>query len=354
MSDENLTCSFCFNSISIKELITCSVCKRHFHNFCINLKEEYILKSLSLNKNVVYNCNKCLISSNELISTVSALSIEVKELKSLLIELLNNAKYGSTRTNSQSAFNLNAKISGLDDAFTKQQKNVPAQVVDKNSNGALDKSCIDIGNSSGSPISQSVFDNAAVTDGDRVLNDVVDVVVSENNTQDNRQSLALVTNVTSLPSANIKSNANINVYPSTSSAASLNNDLHSGAGWTNVVKRKNKNKKRKVIVGQSNNSELDVIVQRKWVHLSSFKPTVTEDNIKMYVAKRIKINIEDIACFRLIKKDVNLEDVKKLNFKLGVSSEFYNELFDPRIWPSNIKVRHFKNFQKPSPDLPVK
>lgn len=71
------------------------------------------------------------------------------------------------------------------------------------------------------------------------------------------------------------------------------------AEWVNIKSRRNR---RKAIVGENNSDELQVVVKKKWIHLSSFKPNVTEDQIIAYVGKRIDISIDHMICYKLVKK----------------------------------------------------
>ncbi|XP_075167808.1 uncharacterized protein LOC142239962 [Haematobia irritans] len=107
-----------------------------------------------------------------------------------------------------------------------------------------------------------------------------------------------------------------------------------------------KKKRNRPIIGENVNNELDVIAVKKWIHVSSFKPHVSEDNIIEYVEKHIKISKEHLVCYKLVKKDADASLIKKVSFKIGVSPIYYDELFKPSVWPSSVRVRPFKFFQK--------
>lgn len=82
------------------------------------------------------------------------------------------------------------------------------------------------------------------------------------------------------------------------------------------------------------------------MHLSSFKNTVTEDDIISYVSKHLDIDKLHISCFKLVKKDTAVDDLKFVNFKLGVTSSFYDNLLNPDLWTMDIKVRAFVDFPR--------
>ncbi|XP_017462722.1 PREDICTED: putative mediator of RNA polymerase II transcription subunit 29, partial [Rhagoletis zephyria] len=64
------------------------------------------------------------------------------------------------------------------------------------------------------------------------------------------------------------------------------------AQWSIVANRRHKkqNQRNHRIIGSNVETQLGVIVRRKWLHLSSFVSTVTSDDIIAYVANRADIN----------------------------------------------------------------
>lgn len=376
-------CSKCFDYIDNNLHIICTICHRNFHNICANIDNLNALKLLNGNRNIVFNCDNCLSTSCGLVSTVYILSSEVNKLKSMVIDLskivetnINNKSTNVVIANNNALTNnsKNAHIGGVNKHIIAESNDVVAASANTShslsmgndaavNNLGFTNSVLSSAIINADRVNDIVVDNTTSTQsqsnslsgdavnaeshlspvvakhGNFVRDEVVGVVgYVNNNTQDNPMSLANGTNVHSLPSKNISCNANINMLPSTSNATS--------SEWVNASKKKNKQKR--FVVGESDNTELDVIVRKQWVHLSSFKPSVTEDHVKSYVAKRIDVGAEHIVCFKLIKKGVNLNDIDKINFKLGISSTFYDRILNPTVWPSDIKVRPFKNFRKKS------
>lgn len=117
--------------------------------------------------------------------------------------------------------------------------------------------------------------------------------------------------------------------------------------WIKVSdKRRNKNELH--VIGSNNNIELNVAVaaQLKWLHLASFLPTVSPSDILQYVEKHSGISKDLMSCFSLVKKDVESNTLKRVNFKLGVPEDVFGKLLRPEIWPAKVTVRPFRFFQR--------
>ncbi|XP_053968264.1 uncharacterized protein LOC128869683 [Anastrepha ludens] len=116
--------------------------------------------------------------------------------------------------------------------------------------------------------------------------------------------------------------------------------------WKTVTRANRKKLKQPLVIGSNQNSELSVVPNMKWLHISSFSNTVTAADIVDYVAKHAEIDRKFLSCYMLIKKDTLVKDFKKINFKLGVSEFSYDKLLNADIWPTNVKIRPFTFFQK--------
>lgn len=294
-------CDKCFKKIDQQNFVTCNVCKCKYHRICAKLDDVNIVIALEQCKYIVYNCENCLSTASDLVSNVSLLSKEIKELKILISRLLTNS-------------NNNCLLADELKQKEKQQSYAPSTLHSSNSSSKVLVDAVLPNNRSA-----VVFDAASLhqytSKGKMDIHHPLTVV--SNNVDDESDILSTV-NPESLPS---------------------NTD------WVNVRRRK---KPKKVIcVGDNSNDELDVVVKKKWVHLSSFKPSVSEDNIVKYVSNHLKIGKEHLECYKLVKKDTSLENLKFVNFKLGISSNFYNDLLNPSLWTSNIRIRPFKFFRPP-------
>lgn len=92
----------------------------------------------------------------------------------------------------------------------------------------------------------------------------------------------------------------------------------------NFKKLKNFNKHKKTLIITRNrilavgeNVSNAVVVKKKFLHISSFIPSVTTDQILNYVEKNAKIDKQHLECTRLVKKDVDVTSLKHVNFKIG-------------------------------------
>ena len=115
--------------------------------------------------------------------------------------------------------------------------------------------------------------------------------------------------------------------------------------WQNVTRRKKK-MQSSALVGERKNVNLDVVVTKKWVHVSSFKPNVSHESIINYVNENAGIPKEHIVCCKLIKRNADLEKLTKISFKLGVSPHYYDKITQPSLWPVDVRVRPFVFFIK--------
>lgn len=326
MTSISFICSKCYKNIQKNCEIVCNVCQTKFHKLCANVDNERAVNALENFENIVYNCDNCLQSSCELIKKISLLAYQIEELKSMFAQFV-NANNSENNNKSASHRSLPVLKTGLDSMSNLQ------------SNRSTNLSSIE---NAAVASSSNASENINVLGAAVNVRNVAAVVGLDGGVVANNVTLAgggaigkmvMQSNVDEFSDAVSESVHDVNV---------------NNARWNNVTTRKQR-KARVLVVGDNNNTELDVVVQKKWVHLSSFKNTVTEDQIIDYVGKRLDIDKSHISCFKLVKKDVSVNDLKFVNFKLGVSPGFYDALFKPELWTADIKVRPFKGFPKKRP-----
>ncbi|XP_036320602.1 nuclear pore complex protein NUP62-like [Rhagoletis pomonella] len=144
----------------------------------------------------------------------------------------------------------------------------------------------------------------------------------------------------------------VTAAPASDAAASshmpidVTNNVTGNAQWVKVSHKRHNNNNNIRIRGTSDNTDLIVADRYKLLHLASFSPSVSEDDIKNYVAKQIDLDRTLISCSKLIKKDVSAQSLNRINFKLGVPESCYEKLLCPDIWPTNVTVKPFLNFRK--------
>lgn len=399
MSSKKKVCSKCFNTIEKENYIKCDICHLYYHNICANIKSDKDYNVLINNKNILLHCDNCLVSSSDIIRCISRLSNEVNNLKLMIIELTNKVKNNNDNQQSQqsvisvNAENTNHNINSNNNAhMTYMEKDLALQQDVFNADRVAESEKI---SSIQTIRSESSFSH---------IND--DEAGSQNSLNSNQMNChnkhthINVHAITSLAGASsgkqqqpsgVKSNTAIQKKINTivvaddvdslgahsSSSSLLNTQMHDYdlphtsnnnqglhlpqqningdlSEFVTVRQKKHKKpKKPKVVYGDNDGNDLDVVTRNKWVHLSSFKSSVTENDIVSYVEKRLNISKEHLSCYKLVKKGTPSEEIKFINFKLGISPAYYNELLNPSLWQSNIRVRPFKFFPKTEPHRAV-
>lgn len=322
----NLICSACYKKIQKDSEIVCKICQCKLHKFCAKIDSDRAVNALASFNNIVYNCDNCLQSGCELVKKVSLLAYEIDELKSLFSQFISSYnKNNNTSNSSHRSFPLTQ--TGFEHVSRSNlSSNESKNAVVVCANPSLPN---DVGSASSKTVRIAVED----TVGDAGAAPGAAAAVGCNSVNNAVVSLL-----------------NDDVFSDAVSEVALGGSV-ANVGWTNVTRRKHT--KRRAVVGMNTNSELDVVTNKKWVHLASFKPTVTVDRIISYVSDHLKVDKDNISCYSLVKKDVPTENLKYVNFKLGVDPKLYNELFKPELWTANIKIRPFKFFPRIKPQQEI-
>lgn len=251
-----LVCSQCYKKIQLGSQVVCNICQRKFHTVCVKVDKESAINALSSFANIVFNCDNCLQSSCDLVKKISLLSYEMEEMKSMLAQLISS---NDNCNNSKNSANRSLPLlkTGLGDSMPQRSLASNAQSANLVRSSRCDIHAHD--NLSMCATTQSVVGDGVVGDG------VIAAAVSAT--------------VSSVDVAATNSNGAGAGYADVDvgSVSTLGGVSLEHGGWENVTRRKHKHKKRRVVVGENDNAELDVVVKKRWVHLSSFKNTVTED-----------------------------------------------------------------------------
>lgn len=292
MDPPNTLCAKCYNSLKTK-YIECHICRAKYHLLCAMIDEK-ICEIFKSNKNIVFNCNDCINVSSDLLSHISSLSNEIRELKKPVVET-------TTIIEDVKELKLGFKelVKNLERQNNQQKLHLP-----KNAN-------------------RNVIANQRT---------LANVVVGDTHCDDACSS------VTSFSAA--VSQVQSNTYDDTDNGES---------GFTTVRSRKRKN--RVIVVGKNDSNDLAVVAKKKYLHISSFKPTVTADHVIDFIEKNTEIGKQHLECTRLVKKDTDISTLKHVNFKLGVSQCFYNDIVKSSLWPTDIRIRPFVFFPKKLADL---
>lgn len=297
----NTLCAKCFKVLK-SNYISCHICRAKIHLICANIDEKQC-NLFKENKNIVFNCNDCLKASSEMISLISSISSELRELKNPIVSTMREDV-------KEIKLRFDELTKNLEQSY-KQKKQFSKFVVDnsKTQHSAANQ--------------RSNNDSVLVHGSSEVDKQYVDDACSS---------------LMSAPTA--VSQVRSNMYET--------DDQENN--WTKVRRRRRRN--RVIVVGDKDTDDLDVVARKKYLHLSSFKPTVTADKIIEYIEKNSEIGKQHLECTRLVKKDVDESSLKFVNFKLGVSSCFYDDIIKSNFWPVDIKLRPFVFYPRKPVELP--
>ncbi|XP_055836829.1 probable serine/threonine-protein kinase tsuA [Episyrphus balteatus] len=283
------TCAKCNDKLKRSEMIVCRLfCGQYFHKDCVGISSE---ESNILSKsNFNWQCDSCsLINLSNFFNRFTELSQCVSELKReicSLRELFHNPQSVKPLLNSKSPALTDPSKNNLIPPTTAPRENVSPST-SNNSN-------------------QSV----AV---------VADSVDQQKETETNNASNFL-----------INCAPNINNNSSFARVNKNNNEKLSRGPISNVP-----------IYGTNTNSDLNVILNNKWVHLSSFSNDTEPDSIVEYISNITKIPNQFFKCFKLTKKDAVMSELPFVNFKLSVPEDKLNTILMPTIWPEFVRVKLF-------------
>lgn len=90
-----------------------------------------------------------------------------------------------------------------------------------------------------------------------------------------------------------------------------------------------------------------------YIWLSSFPPSVSEDDIRLMVKECLSVDEDDpIAVKMLVKKGVDISTLTSITFKVGVSRDYRDSSLDPDNWPEGLAFREFVDMNKgPAPSV---
>lgn len=98
-------------------------------------------------------------------------------------------------------------------------------------------------------------------------------------------------------------------------------------------------------IGEKNEVKQPKFSRAVWI--SGLHPTVSSDEIKKYILEETDVkSCDKFECFKLVKKDADLSQLKFVSFKIAVGDDFFDYFMSPGIWPKSVSVREF--FPKPS------
>lgn len=89
-----------------------------------------------------------------------------------------------------------------------------------------------------------------------------------------------------------------------------------------------------------------------WIWLSSFPPTVSEENIRAMVRECLSCEDEEMIDVKmLVKKDADISKLRAVSFKVGVDLKHEEAAMDGDNWPAGVSFREFIFYdRKPTAD----
>lgn len=86
----------------------------------------------------------------------------------------------------------------------------------------------------------------------------------------------------------------------------------------------------------------------KAVWVSRLSPTITEEDVRDYIAANTFASSNFVVC-KLVKKGQDVSTLSFVSFKIDVNIIDFNILNDKNAWPVNVAVREFELVSKPKP-----
>ena len=107
--------------------------------------------------------------------------------------------------------------------------------------------------------------------------------------------------------------------------------------FTTVRYKSNRKSVQNTIKGTATEIALKGSIQYAHLHMSGFDPTTTEDEIKNYLDSK---NIKSIKCNKMQAKRPD----EYASFKLSVPLELIDEIKNPNLWPSGVRINRFLEY----------
>lgn len=90
----------------------------------------------------------------------------------------------------------------------------------------------------------------------------------------------------------------------------------------------------------------------KAIWISKFHPETTPDELENYIVENTEVkDTSKFKCSKLVKKDADIGKMSFVSFKIDVSSDVYDILINPDIWPQDKQIREFIKLLPPKQTL---
>ncbi|XP_055591424.1 uncharacterized protein LOC129743414 [Uranotaenia lowii] len=88
-----------------------------------------------------------------------------------------------------------------------------------------------------------------------------------------------------------------------------------------------------------------------WVYLARLQNTVTTKDIEELVTECLQCESAEVHL--LVRKDVDVNSLRSISFKVGVDPKLKDAALSPRTWPAGILFREFEDLGSKNPSTPV-
>lgn len=135
-------------------------------------------------------------------------------------------------------------------------------------------------------------------------------------------------------------NNNVTASQSTASSTLTTTNNNNSDSQLPIVHNKPRSMRRNILIGTAlNKDNMETVEPRKWIFISRFSSTVTEDNITQYI--RNNFNTEDVNCQRVLPKNVTEHNRPYSSFKINVPASLYLKIMSADAWPQGVLIKDF-------------
>ncbi|XP_058456595.1 uncharacterized protein LOC131433992 [Malaya genurostris] len=82
-----------------------------------------------------------------------------------------------------------------------------------------------------------------------------------------------------------------------------------------------------------------------WIYLSRFHPSVSKEMVSQLTKDGLQCS-EDVTVIPLVKKDVDVNTLNFVSFKVGILPKFREAALNPDTWPQGVLFREFEDNKK--------
>lgn len=350
-------CIKCVTQCLQDDHVICGICNSKTHLKCANiLAPDLVL--LKNNKNIMFTCDNCAVSFSrskvdKAFKNISALDKFIKIFNCSDSEVEDNKSVALAADNVSNTMFTRSKAKVTEPKIVKMQSSNQRLTMPLHTNNAeianmqsvtlvdlpADKSVSLVGGPNNGSTTNNSAPNAVVVDSNNVVVNACAVNATPSSSiAPSNYAAAAACAVYSVAASNATcpSPASHDIRMLSADNAPSDSNISIGAAkvnsgqWATVMKRQKQNKQI-LVVGTNANADLDVSIRSKWLHLSSFANSVTEDNILDYVVNHAGVPKNSLMCHKLVKKDTPISTLKRVNFKLGVPETLYEKLLNSDI-----------------------